>query len=319
MRNARWCRFLLLALFLLMLPVASFAQVSVGFSVRFGPPALPVYEQPICPGPSYIWAPGYWAWSPDGYYWVPGTWVLAPEPGFLWTPGYWGWGEGFYVWHRGYWGPRVGFYGGINYGYGYDGDGYEGGYWRGRVFYYNRTVNNINVTIIHNTYNRTVVVNNVSRVSYNGGQGGITARPTPAEEAVARERHVPPTPAQIRQQHAASTNRALLASVNHGRPPIAATSRPGVFKGRGVVPARQAGAPFHPMPNRGEPVRSNNRTMRQNENVNRPNNRPQPNMQQNRPQPNRQENRPQPNRRQNKPQPKEKQKKPPQGGPGRPY
>jgi hypothetical protein len=26
---------------------------------------------------------------------------------------------GFYVWHRGYWGPRIGFYGGCNYGYGY--------------------------------------------------------------------------------------------------------------------------------------------------------------------------------------------------------
>jgi len=53
---------------------ASFAQ-QFRFSVSFGPPALPVYEQPLCPGEGYIWTPGYWAWSDDegDYYWVPGT------------------------------------------------------------------------------------------------------------------------------------------------------------------------------------------------------------------------------------------------------
>ena len=56
-------------------------------SVDVPPPPLPIYEQPIIPGPGYLWVPGYWAWSDDfGYYWVPGTWVLAPEPGLLWTP-----------------------------------------------------------------------------------------------------------------------------------------------------------------------------------------------------------------------------------------
>jgi hypothetical protein len=35
-------------------PVASPAQVSVGVSVTFGPPALPVYAQPLCPGPGFI-------------------------------------------------------------------------------------------------------------------------------------------------------------------------------------------------------------------------------------------------------------------------
>ena len=44
----------------------------------------------------------------------------------------------------------VGFYGGINYGFGYPGDGYYGGQWRGREFYYNRTVNNVNVKNITN-------------------------------------------------------------------------------------------------------------------------------------------------------------------------
>src|SRR5215471_12243974 len=104
------------------------AQFSVGISVDIGPPPLPVYEQPVCPAPGYIWTPGYWAWDPvNGYYWVPGTWVLAPVPGYLWTPGYWGWSNSAYVWNEGYWGPTVGFYGGINYGFGYVGEGYRGG------------------------------------------------------------------------------------------------------------------------------------------------------------------------------------------------
>ena len=70
----------------LSLATASQAQVGIGISVRVGPPALPVYAQPLCPGPGYFWTPGYWAWSDDGgYYWVPGTWVVAPV-GMLWTP-----------------------------------------------------------------------------------------------------------------------------------------------------------------------------------------------------------------------------------------
>jgi hypothetical protein len=222
---------LLLALvMLLLLPATSSAEVSVGISVRIAPPALPVYAQPICPGPGYIWTPGYWAYAPDGYYWVPGTWVMAPRVGFLWTPGYWGWGGGAYVWHGGYWGPRIGFYGGVNYGFGYVGVGYVGGYWNHGVFAYNRAVNNVNVTVIHNTYNRTVIDNTaVNRVSYNGGTGGINARATPAEEAAARGQHIQPTSAQIEHEHAASTNRAQFASVNHGRPALAATPRPGAF------------------------------------------------------------------------------------------
>ena len=84
----------LFAAAMLSLPSASFAQV--GVSIRIGPPPLPVYEQPICPGDGYIWTPGYWDWS-DDYYWVPGTWVIAPEPGFLWTPAYWGWGGNGFI------------------------------------------------------------------------------------------------------------------------------------------------------------------------------------------------------------------------------
>jgi hypothetical protein len=113
------------------------ADAAVFISVGYAPPAIPVYAQPICPGDGYIWTPGYWAWGPDGYYWVDGAWVLPPYVGGLWTPGWWGWGGGVYLWHPGYWGRTVGYYGGINYGFGYFGVGFYGGYWNGGRFWYN--------------------------------------------------------------------------------------------------------------------------------------------------------------------------------------
>jgi hypothetical protein len=249
MLSLRHIRSLLFALTLcgfvtLALPTPSAAQVAVGVSITIAPPELPVYEQPEIPGPGYIWTPGYWAWDPDegDYYWVPGTWVEAPEVGFLWTPGYWGWNEGIFVWNAGYWGPEVGFYGGICYGFGYGGVGYEGGYWRNNEFFYNREVNNIGSVHITNVYEKTVVNNvTVNKVSFNGGTGGTAARPTPQEEAAARARHIGPTSAQVQHEHTASTNRELHASQNHGKPPIAATPKPGAFSDRGVVSAKEGG------------------------------------------------------------------------------
>ena len=236
----------LLSLLLVSFASASYAQVAVGISVRFGPPAIPVYAQPICPGPGYLWTPGYWAWSDDaGYYWVPGTWVLAPI-GMYWTPGYWGWGGGYYMWHPGYWGPHVGFYGGINYGFGYTGVGFYGGEWRGGGFYYNRSVTNVSVTNVTNVYNRTVIVNNVNRVSYNGGEGGIQARPTREQERWDHERHAEPLGVQMEHERAAAHNRENFASENHGRPVFAATARPADFNRRSAVAARAAGGDYHP-------------------------------------------------------------------------
>src|SRR5579863_997894 len=83
------------------------------------PPPLPEYDQPPCPGDDYIWTPGYWDYSSEGYYWVPGAWVNAPYQGALWTPGYWDYSGSRYGFHHGYWGRHIGYYGGINYGYGY--------------------------------------------------------------------------------------------------------------------------------------------------------------------------------------------------------
>jgi hypothetical protein len=241
-------RSLLFALVVLAISAASYGQI--GISITFAPPELPVYEQPPVPGDGYLWTPGYWAYGDDDYYWVPGTWVMAPERGLLWTPAYWGWGGDGYVFYDGYWGSRVGFYGGISYGYGYFGEGYEGGRWQNGQFYYNSSVNNVNVTNIHNVYNTTVINNNttVNRVSYNGGDGGINRRPGPEEEAASRERHIPPVAVQAQHAQAARANPELRASVNHGKPPVAATPRPGAFSDRAVVPAKQTGATYnHPM------------------------------------------------------------------------
>jgi len=242
MRSLKPRHWLLLALLVVAVPAVSWAQV-VAVTVRVGPPALPIYEQPPIPGPGYLWVPGYWAYGPGGYYWVPGTWVEPPEVGLLWTPGYWGWAGGVYVWHGGYWGPHVGFYGGINYGFGYTGVGYAGGYWRGREFYYNRSVYHLDERFAHYSYERAVARERAeSRVAYNGGPHGIAVRPTSAELAAGREHHFEATAAQNRNIHAASSNRAMFASENHGRPSVAATARAGEFRGAGVVSARPSGA-----------------------------------------------------------------------------
>jgi hypothetical protein len=246
MRIVQFFGSLLFAPGILAMPAESSAQVSVAVAITIAPPELPVYDQPICPGDGYIWTPGYWAWGDDDYYWVPGTWVLAPEVGFLWTPGYWGWGDGRYVFYDGYWGPVIGFYGGINYGFGYFGHGYEGGRWDNGRFFYNRAVTNVNVTVVRNVYETRVVNNTVTRVSYNGGNGGINERPSPQEQAAGRERHIPPVAAQTQHVQAARTNPELRASTNHGKPPIAATSKPGELRGGGVVVAREGGAVHQP-------------------------------------------------------------------------
>jgi hypothetical protein len=215
------------------------AQIDLNVTVDTPPPELPVYEQPPLPAPGYIFQPGYWAYGSEGYFWVPATWVEPPQPGLLWTPGYWGWNGGHYLFNAGYWGATVGYYGGINYGFGYGGLGYEGGYWRGGNFFYNSAVNRFGGVHITNVYVRNVTNVTVNRFAFNG-PGGVDRRPTPAELQAAREPHVQPTALQIQHVQAAQQNHALLASVNHGRPAITATPRPAAFGG---AAAPHAGAP----------------------------------------------------------------------------
>jgi hypothetical protein len=236
-------------------PVAYVEPGYVEVQAREAPPPLPDYEQPPCPEDGYLWTPGYWGWAGAGYYWVPGTWVQPPRVGVLWTPGYWGFVGGVYAFHAGYWGPHVGFYGGVNYGFGYVGTGFAGGLWVGNHYSYNRAVTNINVTVVHNTYNTTVINNvTVNKVSYNGGAGGVAAVPTPQERQFEHEQHVPATAMQQQHSQQAAQNPALFAHANGGHPAIAATPRPAAFNAPGVVGARGASPQFAgrpPQPNPG--------------------------------------------------------------------
>ena len=227
-------------------PSAGYQDASYGqpaLQAQQPPPPLPEYSQPPIPGNGYLWTPGYWSYAPQGYFWVPGAWAMPPQVGFLWTPGYWGFSAGIYSFNYGFWGPYVGFYGGINYGFGYGGTGYQGGYWSGNRFNYNRSVNNVNITNV-NVYNRNINNTNVNRASYNG-PGGITRRPLPAETAALRHERIPPMSTQIEHQQAAAQNRQQFASVNHGRPAEFAATKP-IAAGRPiapVIPARTVAQP----------------------------------------------------------------------------
>jgi hypothetical protein len=232
MRFFRSVRWLMLALLLPLIPTSQ-ARAGVFISVNIAPPVLPVYVQPPCPEPGLMWAPGYWAYDYDngGYYWVPGAWVPAPYEGALWTPPYWGWSSGVYLFHPGYWGMHVGYYGGVNYGFGYMGIGFVGGEWRGREFAYNTAVINVNRTVIHNTYVNTTIVNkytvvNNNHIAYSGGPHGIQHRPMPEEQMAMHERHLPPT--QYQQQHIQSArgDRQNFYNRNHGKPAQLALARP---------------------------------------------------------------------------------------------
>jgi hypothetical protein len=200
------------------------------------PPPLPDYDQPPAPDDGYIWTPGYWAWGPGGYYWVPGAWVEPPYTAALWTPGYWGFYGARYLFYPGHWGLHIGFYGGINYGFGYVGLGYEGGYWNGGHFFYNRAYNHINVRTVHNTYNYNAANrgnnnynnnrnDNNPRPSYRGGSG-VQTRPQPSEREAAHEPTAPRMNTQMQHEQNYGGMRGQYAAQNHGRPSTPAVSRP---------------------------------------------------------------------------------------------
>jgi hypothetical protein len=186
------------------------------------PPPLPEYQQPELTEPGYEWTPGYWNYGSGGYYWVPGAWVAPPYQGALWTPGYWGQNGGRYDFHRGYWARHIGFYGGIDYGFGYGGFGYQGGYWNNDRFYYNNAVNHVNVNVVRTVYEHNVTVNNTyNRISFNGPHG-VPVRPRPQEVAVLHEQRLPPMQVQQQRVQAAAQNRDQFYAANHGKPAVAA-------------------------------------------------------------------------------------------------
>ena len=212
------------------------------------PPPLPDYQQPPCPGGNYIWTPGYWAYSPSGYYWVPGAWVAPPYVGALWTPGYWGDSDGAYQFYPGHWGSHIGYYGGINYGFGYVGFGYQGGYWNHGNFEYNRAANNLNDRDARNFYDRPIPQNSArNRVSFNGGSRGVQARPRPEEMQAWREPSAPRMNTQVQHEESFRSDRQQLESVNHGRPANPAVNQP--------IQADRNVRPMPPQPRAQQPVR----------------------------------------------------------------
>jgi hypothetical protein len=222
-------RWFLLALVFTLIPVSS--QAGVFISVGFAPPELPVYDQPPCPDPGLMWTPGYWAYGPDGYFWVPGAWVPAPYDGALWTPPYWGWSGGLFVFHDGYWGSHVGYYGGVNYGYGYGGIGFAGGEWRGHDFFYNTAVMHVDRGRIHGVFEdrgrmERGFVDQHSRVAFSGGPGGIRHDPRPEERFADRDQHVGRTSFQQQHQNAAMGDRNSYVRNNNGRPQNLTSARP---------------------------------------------------------------------------------------------
>jgi hypothetical protein len=207
------------------------AQVAVAISAGVAPPLLPVYAQPPIPGPGYLWIPGYWAWDGQEYYWVPGYWAMPPAADLLWTPPYWAWNDGAYDFYPGYWAPTVGFYGGVDYGFGYTGVGYDGGYWQNNQFFYNTAVNNLAGAQIANTYSRAVPAA-ANHVSFTGGAGGIAAR----------DHARPPTAEQTQHQELASRDQGQRFNANQGRPPTMAMQRANELHGAGAEAATHAAA-----------------------------------------------------------------------------
>jgi hypothetical protein len=231
------------------------------------PPPLPDNQQPPCPQDGYLWTPGYWAWGPGGYYWVPGSWVQPPRVGVLWTPAYWGYVGDIYLFHPGYWAPHIGYYGGINYGFGYSGVGFVGGHWERGAFAYNRSVSNVDEHLFHHTYNEAVQNSaRLNRVSYNGGPGGIQASPTAQERAFAAEPRLPATAWQRQNTMQAVKLPVLMPHTvvkidpapptpdHHGVGPV---QKPAVHSTSAVAAARSIAAPpalSEPKPPRAVPA-----------------------------------------------------------------
>ncbi len=241
MKIFRPLRLMFLALLCSLVPASSFAGVFI--SVGFAPPILPVYDQPPCPEEGLMWTPGYWAYGEDGYYWVPGTWVPVPYEGALWTPPYWGWDGGLYIFHPGYWGQHVGYYGGVNYGFGYMGIGFVGGMWRGHDFVYNTAVMRVDERSVHTTYiDRTIVERNTivndRRVAFSGGPGGIRHDAMPEERFAERDQHVAATSFQQSHVSAAMSDRTSYVNNNGGHPSNLAVQRPMSGGGQGSPAVR---------------------------------------------------------------------------------
>ena len=196
------------------------------------PPPLQEEDQPPLVQDGYLWTPGYWYWRDLRYVWMPGAWARPPQIGFLWTPAYWGRAGAVFVFHPGHWGSTVGFYGGVNYGFGYFGNGYSGGHWIGNSFAYNSAVNHVGPTVAHHTYSESVPNQAIRGASSyagttrsDGGTPAISQHPAvtrplvkPAPSIVAqRSSESAPAPAEVNKSAATlkASNPNSSAKISH--------------------------------------------------------------------------------------------------------
>lgn len=225
-RSARW---VLLTLAFPIVTMISFAQDPLIAPVA--PPDLPQYDQPVCPQSNYVWTPGYWSYGQDGYFWVPGVWVPAAYEGALWTPGYWAFERGQYAFHDGYWGDHVGYYGGVNYGYGYMGFGFAGGEWRHGTFFYNTAVAHVHFLNLHVYHDMEIVKRSTlfgdSRVAFIGGPRGIRYEPSREERMYEHEKHMGRSDFQSQHEFTARGDHGSYYNNNGGHPHITAEDRSG--------------------------------------------------------------------------------------------
>lgn len=210
--------------------------------VTLAPPTLPSYEQPAIPADGYLWVPGFWAWrkSVPDYFWVPGTWVRPPQSGLVWTPPYWSRTGDSYTFHAGYWASQVGYYGEIEYGFGYPGTGYQGGRWSHGTFYYNRSFNNLGSVGIANAYGHASGRGDDSSRAGDDEAPPVDAAPrSQKENRSINPRHIDATFEQRRHFELAAMDRSLYSKQNGGAPAVAATPHAGVLAGDGITSSRR--------------------------------------------------------------------------------
>jgi hypothetical protein len=192
------------------------APSSGSMSAATAPPPLPAEDQPPLPEDGYLWTPGYWSWRDQGYFWISGAWVRPPRVGVLWTPAYWSPAGRVFVFHPGHWGPTVEFYGGINYGYGYFGNGYDGGHWIDNSFAYNSAINHLNPAVAHHTYAGPLGSPAARKDSPHPSLPRPINRPA-STAAVQRNSEPPPSPVELNRPTAGVKTPGLAAPAKSNR------------------------------------------------------------------------------------------------------
>jgi hypothetical protein len=125
----------------------------------------------------------------------------------------------------------VGYYGGVNYGFGYMGIGFAGGMWDHGFFRYNTAIMHVDGRYIHNTFEDRGMVDRYtvargSHVAFSGGPGGIHHDPMPEERIAERDSHMDRSSFQMQHEGAARNDHSSYFKANGGHPATLAVQRP---------------------------------------------------------------------------------------------